>query len=142
MSHAHCAKFVYHNTIESFLRAFFQKSENFYLCNFPINQNLILKISALSSARIEYRIPIPLVVGSNPSGRAKNKYRMGYILHLFFIQVAGLVYHHRAKRGAYHRRRRISSAAGCITFAIMIYKTYALILIFHHDASLFNSKKY
>ena len=33
----------------------------------------ISKISALSSARIEYRIPIPLVVGSNPSGRAKRK---------------------------------------------------------------------
>ncbi len=28
---------------------------------------------ALSSVRIEYRIPIPLVVGSNPSGRAKRK---------------------------------------------------------------------
>ena len=34
VSHAHCAKFVYPNTIESFLRAFFQKSENFYFCNF------------------------------------------------------------------------------------------------------------
>ena len=34
VSHAHCAKFVYHNTNKSFLRAFFQKSENFYLCNF------------------------------------------------------------------------------------------------------------
>ena len=33
--------------------------------------NNIRKISALSSARIEYRIPIPLVMGSNPLGRAK-----------------------------------------------------------------------
>ncbi len=28
-------------------------------------------VSALSSVRIEYRIPIPLVVGSNPPGRAR-----------------------------------------------------------------------
>ena len=45
-SHARCAKFVYHNTIESFLRAFFQKSENLYLTNFPINQNLKLNSNA------------------------------------------------------------------------------------------------
>ena len=34
-SHARCAKFVYPNTIKSFLRAFFKKSENLYLTNFP-----------------------------------------------------------------------------------------------------------
>ena len=30
-------------------------------------------------------------VGSNPTPSAKNKCRMGYLLHLFFIQAAGLV---------------------------------------------------
>ena len=34
------------------------------------------------------------VTGSNPVRSTKNKCRMGYILHLFFIQVADLVYHH------------------------------------------------
>ena len=34
VSHARCAKFIYSNTIKSFLRAFFQKSENLYLTNF------------------------------------------------------------------------------------------------------------
>ena len=29
--------------------------------------------TVLSSARIEYRIPIPMVVGSNPSGRVTKK---------------------------------------------------------------------
>ena len=33
-------------------------------------------------------------VGSNPVIRTKNKRRMGYILRLFFIQVADLAYHH------------------------------------------------
>ena len=33
------------------------------------------------------------VAGSSPVIRSKNKCRMGYILHLFFIQVADLAYH-------------------------------------------------
>ena len=41
--------------------------------------------------------------GSNPSASAKNNCRMGYILQLFFIQVADLVYHHRTKCGGYHQ---------------------------------------
>ena len=49
------------------------------------------------------------VAGSSPVIRSKNKCRMGYILHLFFIQVADLVYHHATRLRGYHRRRRISS---------------------------------
>ena len=40
-------------------------------------------------------------VGSSPVVRTKNKCRMGYILHLFFIQVADLVYHQPFRAG-YH----------------------------------------
>ena len=37
-------------------------------------------ISTLSSARIEYRIPIPMVVGSNPSGRENKRQPNGCLL--------------------------------------------------------------
>ena len=36
--------------------------------------------------------------GSIPVSRTKNKRRMGYILRLFFIQTAGLVWNQRAPR--------------------------------------------
>ena len=50
--------------------------------------------------------------GSNPPSSAKNKCRMEYILHLFFIQVADLVYHRRKAyiitlQRVYHHRRCI-----------------------------------
>ena len=47
VSHARCAKFIYSNTIKSFLLAFFQKNENLYFTNYSLNPNL--------SIIIEYR---------------------------------------------------------------------------------------
>ena len=54
---------------------------------------------------ITQQIPILEIGGSNPFGRAKNKYLLSTKRYLFFIQAAGLVYHHRTKCGAYHQGR-------------------------------------
>ena len=62
-SHARCAKFVYHNTIKSFLRAFFQKSENLYSTNYSINPNLLLKVHFYMVTKMKkLKIAYPIIV--------------------------------------------------------------------------------
>ena len=60
------------------------RRDNFTKCGTASNKvtlNLSALFCALSSARIEYRIPIPLVVGSNPSGRARSAFPSGHTGH-------------------------------------------------------------
>ena len=79
-----------------------------------------------------------LNIGASPSGKATDsdsvitgvripvpqpKNSTSFDLSNFFIQAAGLVYHHRAKRGAYHQPQR-----GCISSRFSVYLACGLMI--------------
>ena len=80
---------------------FFQKGVAFFL---QVCYNDVVKISYLPVAQLDS------ASDSDSEGRRFESFRVGQkrtkqTLRSFFIQAAGLAYHHRTKCGAYHQRR-------------------------------------